>query len=83
MTRRTSDTMTTWVRGGFATEAALLERLRIVVAGAGNQQLAARQLGVSAQYLCDVIKGRREPGKKLLDALGYRRVVVYEQVKPQ
>lgn len=77
------DTMkpTTWVKGGFATPAALLERLRIVVAGAGTQDAAAKQLGISGAYLCDVLKGRREPGKKLLDAMGYRRVVVYEQVR--
>lgn len=73
--------MTTWVKGGFATPAALLERIRIVVAGAGNQKAAAKRLGVSEQYLCDVLKGRREPGKKLLNALGYRRVVVYESVR--
>jgi transcriptional regulator with XRE-family HTH domain len=73
--------MTTWVKGGFATPAALVERIRVEVASAGSQEAAAKRLGVSAQYLCDVLKGRREPGKKLLDAIGYRRVVVYEQIR--
>lgn len=71
----------TFIKGGFATPAALLDRLRVVVAGAGSQDKAARDLGVSSQYLCDVMKGRREPGKKLLDGLGYRRVVLYEQIR--
>jgi transcriptional regulator with XRE-family HTH domain len=71
--------MTAWIKGGFATPAALLERIRNEAAG--SQKAAAKRLGVSEQYLCDVLKGRREPGKKLLDALGYRRVVVYEQVR--
>ena len=73
--------MTTWMKGGFATPDALLERLRIAIAQAGSQDAAAKRLGVSGAYLCDVMKRRREPGPKLLDALGYRRVVVYEQIK--
>lgn len=73
--------MAIWMKGGFATTDALLERIRIEVAGAGNQEQAAARWGISAQYLCDVLKRRREPGSKLLKAIGYRRLVVYEQVK--
>ena len=73
--------MATWVKGGFATSAALTERIRVEIAHAGSQDAAAKRLGISPQYLCDVLRGRREPGKKLLDALGYRRLVVYEQVR--
>lgn len=34
----------------------------------------ARQLGVSEAYLCQVLKGRRNAGPKLLRALGLERV---------
>jgi hypothetical protein len=37
----------------------------------------AKQLGLSPQYLCDVLLGRREPGPKLLRALGLRKEVRY------
>jgi hypothetical protein len=37
----------------------------------------AKQLGLSAQYLCDVLLGRREPGPKMLKALGLRKEVRY------
>lgn len=62
----------------WATPEALLEVIAACVKAAGEQRLAAKQLGVSPQYLCDVLKRRREPGSKLLKALGYRRVVIYE-----
>jgi hypothetical protein len=64
----------------IATQAALLEVLRREVAGSGSQEIVAKRLRVSPQYLCDVLKGRREPGRKLLDALGYRRITVYEKL---
>jgi len=37
----------------------------------------ARELGVSVQYLHDVVKARRRPGRKLLKALGLRKNVEY------
>lgn len=44
---------------------------------AGNQKRLAAQLDVSESYLSDVMTGRREPGEKLLEALGLERVVTY------
>lgn len=55
--------------------------LHAVVATAGSRQRAAKQLGVSAQYLGDVLHGRRDLSGKIVTALGYRRVVLYEQVQ--
>ena len=40
----------------------------------------AESLGLSAQYLQDIKDGRREPGKKLLDALGMVKVIDYQKV---
>ena len=39
----------------------------------------AESLGLSAQYLQDIKDGRREPGKKLLDALGMVKVIDYQK----
>lgn len=43
----------------------------------------AESLGLSAQYLQDIKDGRREPGKKLLTALGMEKVVEYRAVKEE
>lgn len=45
--------------------------------GENDQKTAAKKLGVSPSYLSDVLTGRREPGKKMLNALGMKRVVRY------
>lgn len=47
------------------------------IAREGSQKAAARKLGISPQYLNDIINYRREPGHKLLAALGLERLVLY------
>lgn len=59
------------------TKSELIEHIRQLLAEAGTQKDLAAQLGVSAAYLGDVLIGRKEPGKKLLSALGMERVVMY------
>lgn len=56
----------------------LISLLEIEVKQAGSQKEAAAKLGVSAQYLGDVLSGKREPGKKILDPLKLRKVIKYE-----
>ena len=51
--------------------------LREQCRAAGGQQAWAEAHGVSPQYVCDVLNGRREPGDKILSALGLVRVVRY------
>lgn len=53
--------------------------LRRAVTSAGSQRKWALAHGVSVQYVCDVLAGRREPGGKVLAALGVRRVVSYSR----
>lgn len=43
----------------------------------GTLTEVARELGVSVQYLHDVVKGRRKPGRKLLKAMNLRKNVEY------
>lgn len=45
---------------------------------AGGQQAWADLHNISAQYVGDVIRGRRDPGEAMSAALGLRRVVLYE-----
>lgn len=54
-----------------------LDHLSWLVSLAGSQKAFAERHDISEQYLCDVLKGRREPGKKILDAVGFQRVVIY------
>jgi transcriptional regulator with XRE-family HTH domain len=42
-----------------------------------TQQALARELGVSVSYLSQVIRGRKAPGRKVLEALGLRREANY------
>lgn len=45
--------------------------------GAHNQLTLAKAIGISAQYLNDILHGKREPCEKCLKYLGLEKVVVY------
>lgn len=45
---------------------------------AGGQHAWAARHKVTPQYVCDVLKHRREPGESITIALGLRRVTYYE-----
>ncbi len=47
--------------------------LRTSIKAAGTQRELAAQLGVSEQYLSDVLRGKREPGPLILEGLGMRQ----------
>lgn len=47
---------------------------------AGSQKAWAQANGLSAAYVNDVFRGRREPGESICAALGFRRIVLYEPV---
>ena len=55
------------------TQQEFLSVLQHEVAQAGSQTALAKRLGISQQSLCDVLAARREPGRKLLAALGWER----------
>ena len=42
-----------------------------------TQKSLAKKLGISQQYLSDVLRGNRYPGKKLLDGLNLEKVILY------
>jgi transcriptional regulator with XRE-family HTH domain len=45
-----------------------------------SQLEVAQSLGISPQYLCDVLKGRAAPGKKILAALGMKRRIIHDRI---
>lgn len=53
--------------------------LRIEIGRVGGRGAFARLHGLSQQYLCDVLRGRREPGPKILDALFLFQEIVYRR----
>ena len=57
----------------------LREMLEIGVQVDGSQKAFAKRMGISEQYLSDVLKGRREPGAKVLKYFGLERVVGYRR----
>lgn len=58
-------------------EGRFMERLRREIVRNGNQKRTAEALGISQQFLTDVLKGRRSPGPKLLKAMGLERKIEY------
>jgi hypothetical protein len=56
----------------------VVERLRKFAANFGTRAKAAKAIGISPQYLSDIILRRRRPGPSVLRALGIRRVDRYE-----
>lgn len=55
------------------------KRLAQACQNSGSQALWAKDNGLSTAYVNDVLHGRREPGGKLLAALGLERVVLYRE----
>lgn len=53
--------------------------VRAAAVEAKSQRNLAHQWSVSESYITDVLSGYRDPGKKILDALGYERVVLYRR----
>ena len=62
------------------TEHDLLNILSEKVVRTGTQRAVADELGISAVYLGDVLRGRRKVGKKLALRLGFERVVAFKRM---
>lgn len=55
-----------------------LDLIRREVKACGTQKAFADKVGVTQGYINDILKKKREPGPKILDALGFRKVIIYE-----
>ena len=51
----------------------LIFSLRMAVAIAGSSEKYAKQIDLGHSYLLSVINGKRRPGPKILNALGYEK----------
>lgn len=54
-----------------------LEELRKRVDAAGSQTAAANQLGVSLSQLNEILNGRRDVSKSILQKIGFDKVVIH------
>jgi transcriptional regulator with XRE-family HTH domain len=63
------------------TEDVLLE-LEIQISNS-TQNLVAKEMGVSAQYLSDIRRRRRAIGPKVLAALGIKRSIEFVPLRPK
>ena len=57
-----------------------LELIREIVIEAGSKTDAADQLGISKQYLNDILFERRAISDNVAHALGYRRIIRFEPI---
>lgn len=60
----------------------ILQILRERASGYGKQKELAEEIGIKPAYLCDILKGRRNPGvPAVLAYLGIRRATIqYERI---
>lgn len=61
----------------YFTHDTILARLRGCVKVEGSQKAVAKKLGVSQQYLTDVLKGRRDISDTVARKMGYEKVAVF------
>jgi len=61
------------------TQNQVLAQLRAEVDAAGSQTAFAAANSISITYVSEVLAGRRDPGRKILAALGLTRVVLYRE----
>lgn len=57
----------------FLTRDEVVSRLKVEL-GAGAQKEFAERVGISQQYLCDLLRSRRSPAGKVLEYLGIEAV---------
>jgi len=56
--------------------------LTTVVNGYGTQKAAAKALGVSPQYLHDLLSGKREIGSKIAAQFGLKPIRIFVPIEP-
>ncbi len=61
-------------------QAEMMNQLRAVVALHGNQRAAAKALGISQQYISDILKGSRKISASVADKLGFVADRTYRKI---
>jgi len=57
----------------------LIDLLRDRTKGVGGQTRFAKEIGISPPYINLVLNGKVVMSKKIADALGYKKVIVFEK----
>lgn len=66
-----------WEDGGVSDLSEVYADARTAIKAAGGQSEWARKIGVSVAYVSDFLNARRDPGPKILEALGYKKRILY------
>ncbi len=61
------------------TKQELIEIVKDQIKTFGSQKAFAAHCKISAAYLNDFLQNRREPGEKILTALGFTKIIYYEK----
>lgn len=61
------------------TERDLVTELRAMCLPRGAKRAMAKSLGISAQYMGDILSGRNKISDRIADKLGYRRITMFER----
>lgn len=56
-----------------------LELLRLLVKKYNSQSEAAQEIGITQQYLSDILNGNRQISDTVAQKLGYHRVVMFQK----
>ena len=59
--------------------AEFIDRLKAVIQAEGSQTAFAKKHDVSLTYLNDIVRERKLPSARVLDALGYEAVTLYRK----
>lgn len=59
----------------------LVEKLKLLAQNMGTQSALANKIGISEQYLSDIISKRRDPGAAVLKFLKIEKVNVYKEIR--
>jgi DNA-binding transcriptional regulator YdaS (Cro superfamily) len=65
------------------TEEDVRARLRAAIEAAGGQRKFAEEHGFTTSYVHDVIHGRRALAARILQALGIKRIVLYQEMEAE
>lgn len=57
----------------------VLRRLENHIHAKGGAASWAREMDISASYISDVLNRRREPGPRILKAMGLESVTIYQE----
>ena len=59
------------------TEHNALKHLKALVVKLGSQRKVANHLGITQQYLCDILAGKRHISSAVAHKLGFERAVIF------